>query len=80
MKKGIVMKTRKAYRPCEAEHALALAAYRNEQDRLRYLLQEALRGYGKPKTTVEEARALVSAQMGDRSLSQEIVKMREEGY
>ncbi|MBI2934871.1 MAG: hypothetical protein HYY29_04795 [Chloroflexi bacterium] len=74
------MRTRKSSRASEAEHVLAIAAYRNEQDRLRYLLQKALRGYGKPRTSLEEARALVSAQMGDRSLSQEIVQMREEGY
>ncbi|MBI4334596.1 MAG: hypothetical protein HY673_25355 [Chloroflexi bacterium] len=74
------MKTQRSPKCREPEHALAVAVYRNEQERLKYLLQKALGKYGKPKISLKQLRARLGAQMGDISLSQEIIKMREEGY
>ncbi len=64
----------------QGEQSLAATAHEREQKRLRQLLQEALREYGKPKMSLEELQALLGTQMGDRSLSEEVIKMRQEGY
>ncbi|MBI4332715.1 MAG: hypothetical protein HY673_15705 [Chloroflexi bacterium] len=74
------MKSRKNSKCAEAEQALALAAYRNEPEKLRYPLQKALGKYGKPKVTIQDLRAQLSDRMGDVSLSRVIIEMREKGY
>jgi hypothetical protein len=66
--------------PSKVEYALALVVYRKEQEAMKHMVQEMLGKYDKPKMTVKELRALLDSQLGDISPSQEITKMREEGY
>lgn len=73
------MKLRKVNQPTAVDYALALAAYHDEQERLKYLLQKMLGKYGKPKMSLRELREKLQSEMGDISLSREIIKMREEG-
>ncbi len=63
----------------KVEYALALATYRSQQEGVKAIVQEALGKYGKPRMTVKELRAMLDAELGDTTLSREIIKMREEG-
>lgn len=74
------VKARKTSRPTAAEYALALAAYRDGQERMKYLLQKTLGKYGRPKLSLKELRKQLQEELGDISLSQEIIKMRQEGF
>ena len=75
------MQRHRDYRePSKIDYALAMAAYRGEQDKTQAMAEEVLGKYGKPKLTLKELRAMLDHQLGDVSLSQEIIKMREAGY
>jgi hypothetical protein len=66
--------------PSKIDYALALAAYKKEQEVMKSMVREVLGKYGKPKMTVEELRRYLDSQLGETSLSQEIIKMRKEGF
>lgn len=74
------MRARKAHQTTGAEYALAIGAYRNEQEQIKHLLQNTLGHYGKPKTSLKGLRKRLATELGDFSLSQLIIKMREEGF
>ncbi|MBI2918280.1 MAG: hypothetical protein HYY01_09825 [Chloroflexi bacterium] len=75
-----MQKHRKALQPSQVEYALAIASYRQGQERLKYLLKQMLRKYGKPRMSLEELRATLDAELGSVSLSEEVASMRAEGY
>lgn len=66
--------------PSKVEYAIALAAYREEQEKMKDMVRQALGKYGRPKMTLKQLRAMLDTELGDVSLSQEIIRMREEGY
>ncbi len=77
---GGVMQRATNWQPSKVEYALALAAYKREQEGMKAMVQEVLGKYGKPKTTLKEFRASLDAELGDISLSRKVVRMREEGF
>ena len=66
--------------PSKLGFALAVAAYRGEQEKTKAIVQQVLGKYGKPQMTLKEHRAMLDKELGDVSLSEEIINMREEGY
>ncbi len=74
------MKGRKPRPINPADYVLALMAYKEQQERMRGVLSRMNRGRNKPKMSLEELRDTLSAELGDRSLSGELIKMRRAGY
>lgn len=72
------MKVRKRYDQTQAEYALALTVYRDEQERIKWLLRKELRKYNKPSMSLEKVRAILDKKMGDVLLSQMVIDMRKE--
>ena len=66
--------------PSKVKYALGLAAYRQEQARLKSIVQSTLAEYTKPTLSLEQLRNRLEARLGSRSLSQVILEMRSEGY
>ncbi len=60
-----------------AENALALAVYRDEQDRLKQLLCKELRKCGKPMS-LDEVRATLDQALGETTLRELVITARKE--
>ncbi|MBI4331786.1 MAG: hypothetical protein HY673_10945 [Chloroflexi bacterium] len=74
------MKTKKGRQPGQAEYALALAAYRDEQERIKLLLRRELDKYGRPAMSLAQVRSIRDRKLAGALLSQLIVEMRKEGH
>ena len=74
------MKTKRSDQASQVEYALALAAYRDQQEMMRRLLGKAFHKYGKPQITLEELRDTLDDQLGEVSLSDVVIQMRHEGF
>ena len=72
--------TRPHRAPSIADYALAIALHREEQKQMDSMVEKVLGRYGKPTMSLKKLRAILDDELGSKSLSHEIIKMRDEGY
>jgi len=62
------------------EAMLAMSIYKARSEDIKICLAELSEAYEGPETTVREVRAMMDRALGDKTLSGEIYKMREDAF